>query len=59
MDRGISLEEKRKKELVEVLHCLEEAVPPTKERIVQMVEVLQEEALWFPGGSKEIASFPS
>ena len=53
-DDFLALAEKSKEELVEVLRSLEEAVPPTKERIVQMVEVLQEGALWFPGGSKEL-----
>ena len=37
-----------------MLHGLEEGVPSTMEGVQQMVEVLQEGALWFPGGSKEM-----
>ena len=37
-----------------VLRSLEEGVPATVEAIAEKMEVLQEGALWFPGGSKEM-----
>lgn len=50
----LSLAEQKRAELVEVLQCLEEGLPETVEAIAGRVEVLQEGALWFPGGSKEM-----
>ena len=51
----LSLAERKREELVGILHEMEEGgAPLTPERIVQMVEVLQEGATWFPGGSKEM-----
>ncbi len=51
----LSLAERKKEELVDILRGLEEGgAPLTREGIAQMAETLQEGAMWFPGGSKEM-----
>lgn len=50
----LSLAEQKREELVAVLRSLEEGMPATLEAIAERMEVLQEGALWFPGGSKEM-----
>ena len=50
----ISLAGQKREELVGVLRSLEEGVPATLKAIAEKMELLQEGALWFPGGSKEM-----
>ena len=50
----LSLAEQKRAELDAVLRGLEGGVPSSLEGIGQVVEVLQEGASWFPGGSKEM-----
>lgn len=50
----LSLAEKKRAELEVCLRGLEEGTPPTVEGISQVVELLQEGSLWYPGGSKEM-----
>jgi hypothetical protein len=50
----LSLAEQKRKELVTVMQSLEEGLPETMEAIAERIEVLQEGALWFPGGTKEM-----
>lgn len=51
----LSLAERKREELIGILRGLEECVAPlTHKSVVEMVEMLQEGATWFPGGSKEM-----
>lgn len=50
----LSLAKQKRLELDKVLCVLEEGVPSSLQEISEVVEVLQEGASWFPGGSKEM-----
>ena len=50
----MSLARQKREEVEEVLRSLEDGMPATVEVIAEKMEVLQEGALWFPGGSKEM-----
>ena len=50
----MSLARQKREEVEEVLRSLEDGMPASVEAIAEKMEVLQEGALWFPGGSKEM-----
>ena len=53
-DEFISHAKQKRADLDGVLHTLKESVPTSLQEIKEMAEVLEEGAVWFPGGSKEM-----
>lgn len=53
-DEFLSLATQKRADLATVLHTLKESVPMSLQGVREMAEVLEEGALWFPGGSKEM-----
>ena len=50
----LSLAKRKRTDLDRVLHVLKESVPTSLQEIKEMTDVLEEGAVWFPGGSKEM-----